>query len=157
LTLEMLIRPAAPSDLATIAEFNTLMAWETEQRRLAPECIRAGVAALLADRAKGMYFVAESVEEPGPVVAGQLLITYEWSDWRNGSFWWIQSVYVAEQYRQKGIFRGLFQHVYDLARAEAGVCGLRLYMHHSNARARQAYERLNMQQTHYELFEIDFS
>ena len=97
------------------------------------------------------------VENNGaPSVAGQLLITYEWSDWRNGNFWWIQSVYVAEAFRGRGIFRALFEHVRALARAHRDVCGLRLYMDANNGRARQAYERLGLKQTDYQVFELDF-
>ena len=89
-------------------------------------------------------------------ITGQLMLTYEWSDWRNGNFWWIQSVYVAEAFRGNGIFRALFRHVQALARARPDVCGLRLYMDAHNNRARQAYERLGLKLTNYELFEMDF-
>lgn len=125
---------------------------ETEQRRLDPDCVRPGVAALLNDPTKGIYFVAETDGS----IAGQLLITYEWSDWRNGNFWWIQSVYVAEPFRGRGVFRALFDHVHALAKARKDVCGLRLYMDAHNTRARQAYERLGLKRTNYEVFEIDF-
>jgi len=84
------------------------------------------------------------------------LITYEWSDWRNGNFWWIQSVYVAEDFRSGGVFKALFDHVHTLAKARADVCGLRLYVDAHNAKARQAYERLGLKKTDYELFEMDF-
>jgi len=129
---------------------------ETEQRRLDPDRVRAGVAALLADAAKGIYFVAETEVNGAPAVVGQLLITYEWSDWRNGNFWWIQSVYVAGDSRSQGVFRALFEHVRALATARPDVCGLRLYMDAHNGRARQAYERLGWERTSYEVFEIDF-
>lgn len=94
--------------------------------------------------------------EADGTLAGQLLITYEWSDWRNGTFWWIQSVYVAEKFRSNGIFRALFNHVETLARARKDVCGLRLYMEAHNERARKAYARLGLKQTDYQVFEIDF-
>ena len=112
----------------------------------------AGVRALLEDPAKGTYLIAET----NGTAIGQLLITYEWSDWRNGNFWWIQSLYVVESFRGKGVFRALFQRVHELAKARPEVCGLRLYMDADNARARQAYHRLGWQPTRYELFEIDF-
>src|SRR5437016_8786321 len=148
------IRAATLSDTAVLADFNLRMAWETEQRRLDISRVQAGVAALLSDSAKGTYFLAE-IEKHGPtVVAGQLLITYEWSDWRNGNFWWIQSVYVAEEFRARGVFRALFNHVHTLAKGRKDVCGLRLYMDAQNQTARQTYERLGMKQTDYELFEI---
>ena len=112
----------------------------------------AGVAALLNDPAKGTYFLAEL---DGQVV-GQLLITCEWSDWRNGYFWWIQSVYVAKEFRGRGIFGALFKHVRKLAKQRKDVCGLRLYMDLGNATARKTYERLGMTRTDYEIFEMDF-
>ena len=139
-----------------MAEFNSRMAWETENRRLDPERVRQGVAALLSDPAKGSYFLAEGQQDGTITVAGQLLITYEWSDWRNGNFWWIQSVYVAEEFRGRGVFRALFNHVHTLAKGRKDVCGLRLYMDAQNQTARQTYERLGLKQTDYELFEIDF-
>lgn len=149
----MNIREAEQSEVEVIADFNWRLAWETEQLRLDRATVRAGVAALLIDRAKGTYFVAEI----DGVVAGQLLITYEWSDWRNAVFWWIQSVYVAEDFRRCGVFRALFAHVEGLARSRRDVCGLRLYVEHGNRRAQDAYERLGMARTHYELFELDWS
>ena len=132
---------------------NRRLAWETEQRRLAPATVTAGVQALLNDASKGIYFVAEADGQ----LAGQLLITREWSDWRNGDFWWIQSVYVLEPFRSQGIFRALFEHVQALARARQDVCGLRLYVEASNARAQAAYRHLGMNKTDYEMFETDFS
>ncbi len=146
------IRQATPLDSATIADFNSRMAWETEHRRLDPERVSKGVTALLNDTSKGRYFVAES---DGGVV-GQLLITFEWSDWRNGTFWWIQSVYVAEDFRGRGVFRALFQHVEKLAKEGHDVCGLRLYVEAENAGARDTYSRLGMKRTSYEIFETDF-
>jgi GNAT superfamily N-acetyltransferase len=111
-----------------------------------------GVAALIKSPARGTYFVAE---EKGEVV-GQLLITYEWSDWRNGNFWWIQSVYVREEFRGKGIFRALFEHVHRLAKKRSDVCGLRLYVEANNASAQKTYTRLGMKKTFYEMYETDF-
>lgn len=154
--IEIKIRQAKLADAAIIAEFNSRMAWETEKRRLDPERVKAGVTALLRDSAKGSYFIAEAGTVRGRAVAGQLLITSEWSDWRNGTFWWLQSVYVAEAFRGHGIFRALFRHIQTLARARPDVCGLRLYMEANNDRARQAYERLGLKKTHYEMFEMDF-
>lgn len=156
----MTIRPATPRDAAVIADYNIRLAWETERLALPPATIQAGVAALLEDHTKGRYFVAETDAEPGQTAAdfkvlGQLMITYEWSDWRNGMIWWIQSVYVRESARGQGIFKALFRHVEDLARTETGVCALRLYMEQDNATARRAYEKLGMHQTHYQVFEYD--
>ena len=106
--------------------------------------------ALLNDRAKGVYYLAEIQG----AIAGQVMITYEWSDWRNGNIWWLQSVYVKTEFRQRGVFRALFKHVEQLARRQEGVCSLRLYMHAENSRARKSYERLGMKPTQYQVFEL---
>lgn len=128
------------------------MAWETERRRLPARRVRLGVTALLADPAKGSYFVAEM----DGVVAGQLLITFEWSDWRNGTFWWIQSVYVAPEFRGRGVFKALYRFIHRRARTRPDVCGLRLYMDAHNDGARPVYERLGLKPTNYKVFELDF-
>lgn len=147
----MKIRKARFADAAVIADFNTRLAWETEQLKLDAHTIRAGVRAALRDPAKGTYFVMEHEGE----VIGQLLITYEWSDWRNGNFWWIQSVYVSAEHRKSGVFRALFAHVQKLAQRRRDVCGLRLYVEKENHRAQKTYERLSMTKTHYEVYETD--
>ena len=139
-------------DAPTVAEFNLLLALETEDLRLDPACVNAGVRALLADPGKGIYYVAEV----NGTLAGQLMITYEWSDWRNGNLWWIQSVYVKQEFRRVGIFRALFKYLENLARARADVRSLRLYMHAENSAARSSYEKLGMRQTKYEVFELEF-
>lgn len=149
----MQIRTATPADAAVITEFNLRLAEESEGLHLDPAVVRSGVATVLADPGKGIYFVAER----DGAIAGQLMITYEWSDWRNGNIWWIQSVYVRPEFRRAGVFRALFAHVAQRARSQPGVTGLRLYMHTHNDRARQTYERLGMRQTEYEVFEADFS
>ena len=105
--------------------------------------------ALIRKPARGVYFLAQLDGQ----VAGQLCLTYEWSDWRNGNFWWIQSVYVRKEFRGRGIFSALFRHVQALARKDKEVCGLRLYMEQDNHRARRAYEKLGFKQTHYQVFE----
>lgn len=110
------------------------------------------MAALLEDPAKGIYYVAEV----NGTLAGQLMITYEWSDWRNGNLWWIQSVYVKEDFRRAGIFRELFKHLEGLARSRPDVRSLRLYMHSENSTARRSYEKLGMRRTKYEVFELEF-
>ncbi len=136
-----------------MTEFNLRLAQETEELRLDPARVGAGVKALLKDPAKGVYYVAEA---QGAVV-GQLMITYEWSDWRNGNLWWLQSVYVKPEFRGRGVFRQLFRHLENLARDNPEVRGLRLYMHAANATARRSYEKLGMNQTHYQVFEKEFS
>jgi GNAT superfamily N-acetyltransferase len=149
--MEIKIREAAVSDGLVIADFNLRLAEESEGLRLDAACVQAGVAALLKDPGKGIYYVAEA---EGAVV-GQLMITYEWSDWRNGTIWWLQSVYVKPEFRRAGVFRALFNYLRDLAQAQKEVCSLRLYMHGDNVRARQAYERLGMSRTRYEVFELE--
>ena len=140
------------ADANIVAEFNLRLARETEDLRLDLACVQAGVTALLADPSKGIYYVAEV---DGDLV-GQLMVTYEWSDWRNGNLWWIQSVYVREDFRRKGIFRRLFKHLEELARAREEVRSLRLYMHAENSTARRSYEELGMRQTQYQVFELEF-
>jgi GNAT superfamily N-acetyltransferase len=151
--MEIKIRRAAPADSPAIADFNLRLAEETEGLRLDPARVQAGVAALLKDPAKGVYYVAEA----NGAVVGQLMITYEWSDWRNGNLWWIQSVYVKQECRAQGIFRRLFEHVKTLAREQQGVPALRLYVHAENSRAHRSYERLGMSRTQYEVFEMDLT
>ena len=148
----MKTRQARMSDAAIITDFNVRMAQETEHRRVNRARVRRGVMALLKDATKGAYFLAEA----NGLVAGQLSITTEWSDWRNGNFWWIQSVYVAPKFRQRGVFRALYSHVHKLAKSRCDVCGLRLYVENNNTRAQNAYKRLGMKPTHYKFFEIDF-
>jgi GNAT superfamily N-acetyltransferase len=149
--MEIKIREAALSDAQIIAAFNLQLAEESEGLRLDAALVRAGVTALLTDPAKGIYYVAEAQG----VVVGQLLITYEWSDWRNGHIWWIQSVYVKPESRRAGVFRALFNHLRNLARTRQDVCSLRLYVHAENTRAHESYLRLGMTRTQYEVFELD--
>ena len=146
------VRPARASDAPIIADFNQRMALETEDRALDAALLGQGVEALLRDPAKGSYFVADA---QGPVV-GQLMLTYEWSDWRNGNFWWIQSVYVRPEFRRRGVFKALFQHVSQLAGQRRDVCGLRLYVDKHNRQAHAVYAQLGMKPTSYEVYELDF-
>lgn len=146
------IRIARVSDARTIARFNSLMAQETEHRRLDAETLLKGVRGVLRDRSKGVYYVAAIDGE----IVGQLMITYEWSDWRNGNFWWIQSVYVRKEFRQSGIFRSLYRHVETLAKRRATVIGLRLYVERENVRAQKIYQNLGMKPTVYAMYERDF-
>ncbi len=134
------VRPAAPADAAVIAAFNQALALESEAKALDPATLAAGVAACLADGAKGRYWVAEQ----GGQVVGQLLVTTEWSDWRDGWFWWIQSVYVAPAARQSGVFRALYRHVEAAAAADPAVVGIRLYVERDNARAQEVYAALGL-------------
>jgi ribosomal protein S18 acetylase RimI-like enzyme len=148
------IRNALPSDQEFLACGNEAMARETEHKRLDPPTIRSGVAAVLANDAHGRYFVAE--DDAGRRV-GQLMVTYEWSDWRNGQFWWIQSVYVEPTARRGGVFRALYDHVDTLCRSTPGVIGLRLYVELDNAAAQRTYERCGMRDGGYRVMEVDNS
>ena len=138
--------------METIARFNAAMALETEHLALDAPRLLEGVRRLVEDPSRGFYLVACE----GARVVGQLMITYEWSDWRNGTFWWIQSVYVEPDYRGRGVFKALYGHIEGMARAAADVCGLRLYVEGENLRAQQVYERLGMRATPYQMFEVDF-
>ena len=142
------VRFARAEDVETIALFNEAMALETEDVRLVPATIRKGVAAVLEDASRGRYLVAERNRE----VAGCLLLTYEWSDWRNATFLWIQSVYVAPAHRRQGVFTALFRRAEEIASAP-GHCGLRLYMDSGNSAARKTYERLGLEHRSYLVFE----
>ena len=150
--MSLTIRSATPADAERIAAFNRHLAEETERKSLDAPTVLAGVLALLDAPENGQYFVAES----GGDVVGQLLITYEWSDWRNGRFWWIQSVYVAASHRRQGIFSALYGHVAALANSDPAVCGLRLYVEESNARALETYRALDMRPTGYHVLEVEF-
>jgi len=149
--MDIKVRKAALGDLPIIADFNVRLARESEDLALDPVRVEAGVGAVLIDPAKGIYYVAEAEG----TIAGQLMITYEWSDWRNGTIWWVQSVYVKPEFRRAGVFRALFHHLCGLARTQKEVCTLRLYVHAENARACQSYERLGMSRTKYQVFELE--
>jgi ribosomal protein S18 acetylase RimI-like enzyme len=150
---ELRIRRAAVQDGEIIAAFNAAMARETEHLELEPARLRAGVAAVLSDESKGFYLVAE---DGAGAVVGQLMITFEWSDWRNGVFWWIQSVYVAPEARGAGVYRRLYDEVKCAASAAGNVCGIRLYVERDNRRAQEVYVRQGMRATAYDMYEVDF-
>ncbi len=150
--MPLTVRPATLRDLSVLVDFNAALALETEARDLDRTTLERGVAALLEDAAKGRYFVAERER----AVVGALCITYEWSDWRNGVFWWIQSVYVHAGARREGVYTALHRDVEARARASAGVCGLRLYVDRGNARAQSVYAALGMHESHYRFYELEF-
>ena len=143
------IREARSADGGVIAAGNTMLAKETEGKILDPNVIGPGVEALLENRTRGRYWVAEA----GADVVGQLMVTYEWSDWRNGNIWWIQSVYVWPDWRRKGVFSSLYRHVESLAVAEPDVIGLRLYVEEDNQHAQHTYEALGMVKPSYLVME----
>lgn len=152
--MNLTIRPASMNDIDVICEFNRLMALETENKVLDLQILKPGVAAMVSDLHKGRYFVAQSDAQ---AVIGQLGITLEWSDWRNGSFWWIQSVYVRKDARRYGVFRKLYEHVRLQARQETTVVGLRLYVEHENKIAQETYHKMGMTMTGYHVMEELFS
>jgi len=145
----MRIRLARPGDAKAIIAFNSAMALETEGKRLFPEVIGAGVRSLLRRPKAGFYLLAETKAQ----IIGVLMITKEWSDWRNGAFWWIQSVYVRPEFRRKGVYRRLYRHIQQMARKDPGVCGFRLYVERENRRAQATYRALGMERTRYLVFE----
>jgi ribosomal protein S18 acetylase RimI-like enzyme len=146
--MSVTIRRATPADEAVVAHFNAELARESEGKLLHEPTLRRGVRAVLADRHKGFYTLAEV----GGEVVGQVLITYEWSDWRDGWYWWVQSVYVPPAHRRAGVFRALFEHLKAAAVADPTVIGLRLYMERDNARARATYTSVGMEEEPYVLF-----
>src|SRR5581483_9730934 len=147
--MPIVIRAAAPGDAEVITEYNRLMALETEHKALDRAVLERGVRAALADPARGRYVVAE---DEGRVV-GQLMVTYEWSDWRNGWFWWVQSVYVAAAARRRGVFRQLLAHVQAEARRAPDVIGIRLYVERENHAAQATYRGLGLEVTNYLVME----
>lgn len=143
------VRPATLADAEVLVDFNCRLAAETEHKQLDRDTVSRGVRRALADPAKARYFVA--CLEGRPI--GQVMHTWEWSDWRNGYFWWLQSVYVAPAHRGRGVFRALFEHLRALAEADPEVIGLRLYVEQENTAARQAYARLGLAPTGYLVLE----
>jgi ribosomal protein S18 acetylase RimI-like enzyme len=148
----LLVRAATPDDADHLVGFNAAMAWETERKQLDPGVLARGVARLFAEPARGRYWVAEREGS----VQGGLLVTYEWSDWRDGDWWWIQSVYVVPEARGQGVFSALYRHVEGLARAAPQVVGLRLYVERENRRAQGVYEALGMSDAGYLMYEDGF-
>lgn len=146
---EIVVRRATLDDSGILSQFNMSMAKETEGRQLDQTTVNAGVKQLLRDSRQGFYLMAEV----GGSARGSLMITYEWSDWRNGLFWWIQSVYVEPAARRNGVFTALYQYVKQMAQDDASACGLRLYMEQDNLPARAVYMAMGMETTPYQVFE----
>jgi GNAT superfamily N-acetyltransferase len=128
------------------------MAFETEDKGLDEEKLRSGVLAALNNETLGFYLLAEIDGR----TTGQLMITTEWSDWRNAYFWWIQSVYVVPEFRRRGVYRALDRQVRQDAQAAGNVCGIRLYVERTNHRAQQVYVNLGMSRSHYDMYEVEF-
>ncbi|MGN6548264.1 MAG: GNAT family N-acetyltransferase [Aureliella sp.] len=143
------IRRATLEDVPVLVEFNRAMAAETEHLELLPEVVSAGVQAVFENSMRGFYLICQ-VDE---LAVGSLLITTEWSDWRNGNFWWVQSVYVRPAYRRRGIYSRMYRFVKELAESDQSVCGFRLYVEKANHRAQQIYQSLGMRSTPYLMYE----
>jgi ribosomal protein S18 acetylase RimI-like enzyme len=146
---EILIRFARPEDSSALVEFNQAMALETEGQTLVEEKITNGVRAVFADEKKGFYVVAA---DDGKIIGG-LMVTFEWSDWRNAWFWWIQSVYILPDYRGQRIYSRLYEFIKTSAMEAGNVCGFRLYVEHDNTRAQKVYQKLGMGESHYLMYE----
>lgn len=147
------IRPGTLQDLDTLVRYSLLLAKESEEISLDRKTLTLGIQAALEDTTKAQYFVAEVEGPDGTMdIAGQLMLTFEWSDWRNGMFLWIQSVYVAAHHRRKGVFRALYAHVTEMA-ASPSYCGVRLYVHEDNPSAQETYLKLGMLDAGYTILE----
>ncbi len=136
-------------DADALIEFNQAMALETEDKQLDPDVLGPGVRAVFGDPQKGFYVVAE---DEGHII-GALMVTYEWSDWRNGWFWWIQSVYIRPEARGRRIYSRLYEFVRERAAEAGNVCGFRLYVESDNSHARRVYENVGMEASHYLMYE----
>lgn len=156
LSHQLTVRPAIQDDVDSLVAFSAAMAWETEQRRLDEARLREGTLSLLCTPSLGFFMVAEVRETERPRLVGQLMITYEWSDWRNGVFWWIQSVYVDPAWRRRGVFRRMHDAVMASAKAAPNICGVRLYVEQDNRTAQMVYQRLGLSPSTYKVFEQDF-
>ena len=139
-------------DINSLVDFNIKMAKETENKVLNKETVTKGVSQVLNNTTLGYYVIAKNNDN----ILGSLMITYEWSDWRNGMFWWIQSVYVEKEYRQQGVYKKMYSYIKDKALKDNSCTGIRLYVEQENKIAQSVYKKLEMKETHYKLFEIDF-
>lgn len=152
----LLVRPADPEDVAVLVGFSAAMALETEGRHLDRDRLRQGTQAVFDLPARGFYIVAELPDRETTKVVGQAMITFEWSDWRNATFWWIQSVYVDPAWRRQGVYRAMHRYILSQAHARPDVCGVRLYVEGENKVAKAVYERVGLSPSSYDVFENDF-
>ena len=148
----IIIRNATILDISNIVGFNNAMALETEGKTLDYITLKQGVSEVLSDPSKGFYLIAVF----SGTVVGQLMITSEWSDWRNGYFWWIQSVYIKQDHRKRGVYRALNEEVLSLAQNNGNICGIRLYVDRDNTIAQRVYHNLGMSTSNYDMYEIEF-
>ncbi len=152
MTNSILIRLGTTDDISALAQNHREMALETENKYLDVDTTLRGTHAVIDDPNKGFYLIAER----DGVMVGQLLVTFEWSDWRSGVFWWIQSVYVLPDARRMGVYRTLYGHVLEAAKNAQNVCGVRLYVDKDNGKAQATYRAMGMQAAHYDMYEVDF-
>ncbi|MSQ77569.1 MAG: N-acetyltransferase [Nitrospiraceae bacterium] len=152
----LIIRSASTDDVDALVRFSAAMALETEGRRLDETRLRQGTQAVLDSPSRGFYTVAELMDRSPRLVVGQLLVTFEWSDWRNATFWWIQSVYVDAAWRRRGVYRKMHESVLEQARRQGDVCGIRLYVEVANAVAKTVYGKVGLGDSSYQVFENDF-
>lgn len=150
------IRPAHLQDAEVLISFSGAMARETEDRNLDLVRLREGTLALLAASERGFFIVAEHEEGDHCRPVGQLMITFEWSDWRNGTFWWVQSVYVDPAWRRQGVYRSMHDLIVAKAQADPAVCGIRLYVEQNNQAAQSVYQRVGLAPSGYAVYEQDF-
>jgi GNAT superfamily N-acetyltransferase len=143
------VRPGRPEDARQIVDFQLRLAMETENLPLDPEVVAKGVAAVFSGKAEGRYWIAEVDGE----VAGCTLTLPEWSDWRNGTVLWIHSVYVRREFRRRGVFRGIYEHLKRMVEADESLRGLRLYVEKGNTPAKRTYRTLGMDGSHYQMYE----
>ncbi len=148
------IRLAEHRDLESLVTYNVALAWETESRQLDQALLQSGVEAILADATKGFYVVME--HRPTGQTIGQVLITFEWSDWRNAVFWWLQSVYVHKEWRRQGVFKQLYDYVLREGKRQGNVAGIRLYVEQDNTVAQGVYKQAGLAVVPYKVFETDF-
>jgi ribosomal protein S18 acetylase RimI-like enzyme len=156
MTRTLRFRPAQLGDLDRLIEFSMAMAMETEGRALEHSRLRQGILGILTEPTRGFFRVAESAGRDGARVVGQMMVTYEWSDWRNATFWWIQSVYVTPECRRQGVYRAMHDAIRCEAHATPGVCGIRLYVEGTNQTAQKAYRQAGMRMSSYQVYEEDF-
>lgn len=147
--MPLTIRPAARADVPHLVDWNAAMAQETEAKWLDRHVLARGVEGVFDDPRRGFYLVAEREG----VAVGSLMVTFEWSDWRCGDFWWIQSVYVRPEYRRRGVYRRMYAYLRKLAANDRAVVGFRLYVERNNRRAQSTYRASGMGRTHYLVYE----
>lgn len=145
----MIVRKAIRKDSDSIVDFQLKMALETENISLDKATVELGVQAIFDDQSKGNYFVAEKND----IIVGSLLTTFEWSDWRNGTVLWIQSVFILATHRKQGIYKKLYKHIRELVESDKNLKGIRLYADKTNTAAHQVYDRMGMNADHYQLYE----